>query len=54
MLFRKKIHPSCSYCTHGTMLADGMESIIERGMVILSYLRKTVICDSEISRRCGE
>lgn len=33
MLFRKKIHPSCSYCTHGVQLADGQVLCAKKGVV---------------------
>lgn len=33
MLFRKKIQPSCSYCTHGAHLADGQILCSKKGVV---------------------
>lgn len=33
MLFRKKIEPSCSYCTHAAKLADGQILCSKKGIV---------------------
>lgn len=33
MLFRKKIHPSCSYCVYSAKLTDGQILCSKKGMV---------------------
>lgn len=33
MLFRKKIEPSCSYCTHGTKLDNGQYLCTKKGQI---------------------
>lgn len=33
MLFRKKIQPSCSYCTYGTALDNGQILCSKKGLV---------------------
>ena len=33
MLFRKKIQPNCSYCTHAALLADGQILCSKKGVV---------------------
>lgn len=33
MLFRKKIQPSCSYCTHAARLSDGQILCSKKGVV---------------------
>ena len=35
MLFRKKIHPSCSYCVYSAKLTDGQILCSKRGLVPL-------------------
>lgn len=42
MLFRKKIHKSCEYCTYGTRLNDEQILCIKKGVVICGKCRKFV------------
>ena len=35
MLFRKKIHPSCSYCVYSAKLTDGQILCSKKGLVPL-------------------
>ena len=37
MLFRKKIEPSCSYCTRSAKLADGQILCSKKGVVAPDY-----------------